>query len=331
MTDEDEIKVTIEDEVKTEVIEQNSAVDDLKAQFQAAQQREQEASRRADQERQARLTAEREAQRAQAEARTAKTEAVESYAGNIDTAISAANAEAETAKRELRAAAEAGDFEKQADAADRLATARAKLIRLDEAKSDIEVRKTEVKAEPKKEPQASADPVDDYLSRCTPTTAAWMRAHPEDARILATNSDPRRAAKLSAAHSDAMAEGHTVDTPQYFEHVEKFLGMKKDETKIEPKVETKPNGSSNGTVRRASAPVAPVIATGGGTSGGGTEVVLTRGEYAAATDGTHVWNYDDTSSQKRFRKGDPIGAEEFARRKVALQKQGAYDRSYTEQ
>ena len=57
---------------------------------------------------------------------------------------------------------------------------------------------------------------------------------------------------------------------------------------------------------------------------------LTQGEARAATDGTLVWNYDDTSPQKRFKKGDAIGHQEMARRKQALQKQGAYDKSYTE-
>lgn len=77
-------------------------------------------------------------------------------------------------------------------------------------------------------------------------------------------------------------------------------------------------------------PAAPVNGSGGSGGNGGTEVVLTRGEAAAADDGTHVWNYDDPSPAKKFRKGDPIGRQEFARRKLALTKQGAYDRSYVE-
>ena len=78
-------------------------------------------------------------------------------------------------------------------------------------------------------------------------------------------------------------------------------------------------------------PVAPVQASGGGTSGGGTEVRLTRGEANAATDGTLVWNYDDPSGQKRFRKGDNIGIQEMARRKLEMSKQGLYDKSFVEQ
>ena len=77
-------------------------------------------------------------------------------------------------------------------------------------------------------------------------------------------------------------------------------------------------------------PVAPVQSSPGGTNGGGPEVRLSRSEALAATDGTHTWNYDDPSGQKRFRKGDPIGVQEFARRKHEMTKQGLYDRTYTE-
>ena len=77
-------------------------------------------------------------------------------------------------------------------------------------------------------------------------------------------------------------------------------------------------------------PAAPVSRASVQSNGAaGEQVVLTRGEQLAATDGTHVWNYDDPSG--KFKKNDPIGIREMARRKAALTKQGAYDRSYTEQ
>ena len=77
-------------------------------------------------------------------------------------------------------------------------------------------------------------------------------------------------------------------------------------------------------------PVAPVQSSAGGTSGGGPEIRLSPGEAQSATDGTLVWNYDDPSGKNRFKKGDPIGIQEMARRKHELQKQNAYDKSYTE-
>ena len=79
-------------------------------------------------------------------------------------------------------------------------------------------------------------------------------------------------------------------------------------------------------------PVAPVHQSSGGTNGGGDTVTLTKGEAAAATDGiTHVWNYPDPTGKNRWKVGDPIGIQEFARRKREMMRQGVYDRTYTEQ
>jgi hypothetical protein len=44
----------------------------------------------------------------------------------------------------------------------------------------------------------------------------------------------------------------------------------------------------------------------------------------SATDGTLVWNYNDPSGQNKFKKGDPIGTQEMARRKQSLSKAGRY-------
>jgi hypothetical protein len=80
------------------------------------------------------------------------------------------------------------------------------------------------------------------------------------------------------------------------------------------------------TVRKASPPVAPVNGNGASSSGSAaSEVRLSKNEALSATDGTHVWNYDDPSGQNRWKKGQPIGVEEFARRKRELLKRGAYD------
>ena len=66
----------------------------------------------------------------------------------------------------------------------------------------------------------------------------------------------------------------------------------------------------------------------GGTAPAGTEVRLTAGEARAATDGSVVWTYDDPKG--KFKKNDPVGTQEYARRKLAMQKQGRYDRSFVE-
>jgi hypothetical protein len=132
---------------------------------------------------------------------------------------------------------------------------------------------------------------------------------------------------LTGAHNLAIGEGHTADTAAYFARVEKILGIG---VPAPSSVEPPP---TNGAVRhqaapaaRHAAPVAPVTSSAGGFNSG-DRVQLTPGEQRACQDGTLIYNYDDTSPQKRFKKGDPIGLAEMARRKRELQKRGAYDRN----
>ena len=263
-------------------------------------------------------------QAAQTEVAETRTEITETRLGTVEQGLSAAQAASDAAKSEYKAAMEAGDWGKAAEAQEKLADARSTLGRLAEAKADLEVQKTQAPRQQRVEtPQQQADPVEAFIQSRDSGTQAWLRDHPEDARILATNSDPRRAAKLNAADADAFAEGLTRGSKEYFQHVEKFLGITKTNGKAT-------NGTAQTQRRAASAPVAPVAASAGGVSGG-TEVRLSAGEARSATDGTLIWNYDDPSGQKRFKKGDPIGVQEMARRKLALKESGQYDKSLTEQ
>lgn len=307
-------------------------VAELKSQFTALQSREADAQRRADQ-------AARERDQAVRAAQTARAEVADSQLDTVTSGLQAAKTEAEAAESEYAAAMEKGDFPAAAKAQRKIAAAEARIVRLDEAKVDIESRKAQTERTPSGRQPAQGqqpidgDPVETFLASRTPASANWLRAHPEYATAMgrfshrqASADEAKRARKLSAAHQDAEAEGIAVDTPEYFDHLEKFIGLKNAAT-------NGTNGGDNGArqpQRRQSAPVAPVIQSGGGTTGGGEEVRLSKGEAQAATDGTHVWNYDDPSPQKRFKKGDPIGIQEFARRKRALQQQGAYDRAYLE-
>jgi hypothetical protein len=141
-----------------------------------------------------------------------------------------------------------------------------------------------------------------------------LRAHPDFIR------DPRKQAKLTAAHYDAEGEGLVADTPEYFAHVERFLGI----TKGEAVAKSTPTEAAQ-VKPRASAPVAPGSAVSNNGNGGSPQVMLTAREAAAAQDGTLVYNYDDPKG--KFKNGDPIGLQEMARRKLAMQKQGLYDKS----
>ena len=53
------------------------------------------------------------------------------------------------------------------------------------------------------------------------------------------------------------------------------------------------------------------------------DIVLTQREIEAATDGTIPWNHDDIAGSHK--KGDPIGIDEYKRRKAIMTKEDRYD------
>ena len=118
----------------------------------------------------------------------------------------------------------------------------------------------------------------------------------------------------------ARAEGYIPDTPGYFDFCEKFLGYKE--------AEQAPVKATQQRTRTAmaAAPVRNASSQSNGNLGEG-QVVLTKGEQEAATDGTLVDNYDDPKG--KFKKGDADRLREMARRKLAMTKAGAYDRTPT--
>jgi hypothetical protein len=299
--------------------------DDLKAQYKALETQKAAAEDRA---RAAEDRANRQAQEAAEARRQAQQSRVESVESNYDTivtGISAAQAEVAHAENAYAQAMEAGNWQAAAKAQSAGALAAARLVRLDEAKSDLEVRKEVEGRKQETQPQRQTidDPVEAFIAAAyrPPQTQAWLREHREF--IL----EPRKQMKLNAAHNDAMAEGFEANSADYFKHVETFLGLTKA-----PETRVNGNGAGSGKApaKRQSAPVAPVNGTGGnGASPGGNVVRLTAGEARSATDGTIVWNWDD--KQGKFKKGDPIGTQEMARRKLAMQREGHYDKSYNEQ
>jgi hypothetical protein len=118
----------------------------------------------------------------------------------------------------------------------------------------------------------------------------------------------RKSAKVTAAHFDALAEGLQQDTPEYFQHVERQIGLGGNSRRP---------GSERGAVQRTADydPSKPSTHV----RNGGKDVFLTKGERERATDGTLVWNYGPN-------KGKPLGIQEFARRKAEMVREGRFDR-----
>ena len=287
---------------KTEPVEDlRNQLDTLKKQSEQAtakiQSAEQLATKRAQ-----------EAEEAHAELATVKKELVQSNASTVENAILAEKEALLSARKDRVAALQAGDYDKEAEATERGQLAAARLTRLEEAKNEIDVRLKEpepIRHTPRNEaPQNGPGP----------RAQAWLNEHPEY-----VNKQSGRL-KAAAAHQSAIENGLEVESDGYFDHVERELGLRSDDAPIEADT-PKPKP------RTRSMPAAPVSRDGGGSSSGqisSTQVVLTKGEQEAATDGTVVWNYSDPKVGAV--KGQPVGLKEYAKRKAEMTKQGLYDR-----
>src|SRR5271155_2815200 len=275
MADEAELKITIipdedanvanavevkkEDTVKTEV--KDPAMLELMSQYKELEtnsaKKEQEAAKRIQ-------AAEQEAQRHREEAETARKGQTSSHLDTITTAISASEQDVDGAKAAIRSAKASGDVEAEIEATDRLSKARATLIRLDEAKQDVEAR---IKAPPpRREQPQQLDPVEAFAKNRTPKTAAWIRSHPE---YVQSDKGIR---KLTAADAIAQAEDLIPDTPEYFDRVEQYLGIKRSEVPAAPKVApTEASPGFSPKPRSAAPPVAPGASVSG--NGGGVPTV----------------------------------------------------------
>lgn len=254
-------------------------------------------------------------QRAQQIAEQSTKQVNESRADTIESGIAAAKAAADAAELAYVSAFEAGDAKAIAKAQREISSAEARKVHLEQAKANLEEMPTR-RAAPRVDIPAAAptDPLEAWIHNGgmvrSPETAAWARQH----RDVVLN--PQKLAKLTAAHYDAEGEGIQVDTPEYFRHVEKYIGLDGGDTgREEPK-----------TQRRPGATVLPADGGAGG-GGGGRQVKLTAKEKESATDGTLQWNYDDPKG--KFKKGDPIGVQEFARRKLIMTDEGLYDKTLT--
>ena len=183
----------------------------------------------------------------------------------LDTVLSgiqAAEAEATTAEKEYVAADEAGDLPAKARAMRKMGAAEARIERLKEAEADLKDQTATKPTKPAKREQPpppqqqppSNDPIAAFTQGMSAKSTAWIRAHPDCV------TDPKKNARMLAAHNLAMADDIAVDTPEYFERIEAGI------TPVAKKADPEPPKPVN---IRPSAPVASGANAGGGMNGSG--------------------------------------------------------------
>lgn len=212
---------------------------------------------RLEEERRAREDAERRYREAQEQANSAKNDAYDTNLRLIDNAIETVKRNSTILEQNLSDALAAGDYAVAAKIQADMTKAELDLRDLQKGRQQYEaVGKQQVKA---------VDPVESLASQLTPRSADWVRAHPEYAR------DPAMTRRMVRAHEDAVDEGLTADTDEYFAFVETKLKIRKAEAPRQE--ESALSEASAPTQRRSAPPAAPVSRSGTGTGGTRSNVV----------------------------------------------------------
>lgn len=152
-----------------------------------------------------------------------RKESVQSQYDAVSTALAAAQNEAESAKRDIKTAIANADAEEQADAYERLATARANIAKLEDGKFELEAA---MKAPPPEQRQPQRTPtVDEVIDNMEVPRVAkdWLRQSPQ----YLTN--PRLNLKLQNWHHEAIEAGNEPFDSGYMRYFNEKAGLTEPE------------------------------------------------------------------------------------------------------
>lgn len=294
MADKEEIEIEIDDKIDDKIPEKEIEVetkksDDVQDEGKAAQQALQD-----------QLDLFRKEQARDRAARIAAEQRAEQAEKLVDSsrrdaltnAIGLVESEIAQVSAAYKSALEAGDFEAAAKAQREIARHEARLVTLEDGKTALEDQSRMGGA---KKPLFSdvqdEDPVEMYLSKLSPRSQDYLR------RNMSFVTDPRQNKRMMSAHYEAEAEGFVPDSDAYFDFIDKKMGVQDAKTPVKAHSRAAP-----------AAPVSRNTHAANGDLGGKKVVKLTSSEVATA-------------------EALGLTTAEYARRKIALQEQGAFDRS----
>lgn len=241
-------------------------------------------------ERLARIEAEARAKKEAERAAKATSEVEDSNLNLVKNAIAMVNRENEILKSQYSEALAVGDHEKAAEINLQMTGNSAKLMQLENGKTQLENRA-------KMPFQPVLDPVDQFASQLSKRSAEWVRSHPEYV------TDPRLHNKMLAAHQLAVSDGLEADSDEYFETVERVLNIRSAPREEAP--EPTMSAASQPTQRRSSPPpAAPVSRAPLSNSGTRPDVVRL------------------TAAEREMARLNGMTEKEYARNKIALIKEG---------
>jgi hypothetical protein len=222
--------------------------------------------------------------RAHAERAYLQNRLLESERQNLQAQMAAVDAEADSVELAVQKAFEDGDFGTLARRQRELANTEARRQHI----VDAAVRLQNVQPMP-------ADPVEAYVHGRTAQSANWLRSHSDFI------TDPLKNARLTSAHWSAVADGLVPDSPDYFESIERSIGLKN-----QPRTATR--ARSTGDDARTDGGEVTVLKPGDPIPPGA--VKLSRREYELATE-VLTW-------ERGPNKGSPLGLREYLRRRQLM-------------
>lgn len=242
----------------------------------------------------ARIAAEKRAQDAVSGEVAAKTEVQITQLDFVKGAIATATQAGDVLEAKYAEAAAAGDWAAAGKIQRDMSKNAAQLLQLENGKIALE------KA-PKPAPRANADTVEEFASRCTPKSAEWVRAHPDFVR------DGQKNRQMIAAHELALSRGMKADSPEYFSDIEDTLRIAKKDPVLEnghDESDAALTEAARPTSTRTAAPAAAPVTRSGSGNGSRPNVVRLSPE------------------EREIARMNDMTDEEYARQKVALQKEG---------
>lgn len=205
----------------------------------------------------------------------------------VANAIDTLNRDNEILKGGYEQAMRMGDFSRAAEIQQEMGSNSAKLLQLN---NGLEAMKAKPKVQPVAPPPV--DPVEAFASRLSPRSAQWVRDNPDFVR------DPRLNRKMIAAHELAVSDGIAPDTDAYFDAIEKTLGVK---ARAAASQEDATASSAKVVQRRDAAPAAAPVSRG----------------TPSRTNAVRL-----TAAEREMAEMMGMKPEEYARNKLALQKEG---------
>ena len=129
----------------------------------------------------------------------------------VESSLHSLDAHTRTAMSAIEEAQERGDFKTATAKMAELAQIEAQKLQLNQGRQAL---RNQVEQPPR---QPVADTPESRISRVSPLSQAFLRERPEYV------ADARATRKLTAAHADALEDGHKPDTPEYFSFVEQEM------------------------------------------------------------------------------------------------------------